>query len=75
MYLGLGNHTIEINHFTQEVATSGQCIFPFKDRNVTHNNCTMGNYGLWCATSVNATLDWQTSGYCADISVCPIEGM
>ena len=75
MCLGLRNHKITTNYFELEVTTSGQCIFPFKDRNVTHNKCTMnGNDGLWCATSVNATLDWQTSGYCTDISICPIEG-
>ena len=57
------------------------CIFPFRNGNVTHNSCTRIDgkspgypyeEGFWCATSVDADLNWRTGGYCNDL--CPLEG-
>ena len=54
------------------------CIFPFKHRNKIYNSCTREIYGtnskeFGCATSVDADLEMQTSGFCNDL--CQYEGM
>ena len=54
------------------------CIFPFKHRNKIYNSCIREIYGtnskeFGCATSVDADLNWQTSGICNDF--CPYEGI
>ena len=61
--------------YNDPVKSCGQCKFPFKHKNVTHNSCTMADSdGLWCATSVDANLDWQTKGFCTT-KTCPFESM
>ena len=61
------------------VKSRNECIFPFKHNNVEYNSCTMANSdGLWCATSIDTNLDWQTRGFCNAEQfheTCPIEGM
>ena len=55
------------------VKSRGQCIFPFKHQNVEYMDCTMADHdGLWCATSVDKDLEWQTRGFCS--KACPFEG-
>ena len=50
------------------------CKFPFKYYNTLYNSCTRNAAkGFWCATSVDANLNYQTWGFCNDL--CPLEGM
>ena len=59
--------------YNDPVKSRGQCIFPFKHQNVEYMNCTMADHdGLWCATSVDKNLNWQTRGFCT--KACPFEG-
>ena len=69
--------TIDQNQITigkEKYGTKNICIFPFRHYDTTYNSCTKnGELGFWCATSVNADLEWQSYGYCNDL--CPLEGM
>ena len=63
---------------TRQFDVRNPCVFPFKHGNKTYNSCTREIYGtnskeFGCATSVDADLNWQTSGICNDF--CPYEGM
>ena len=63
---------------TRQFDVRNPCIFPYKHGNKTYNSCTREIYGanskeFGCATSVDADLNWQTSGFCNDF--CPCEGM
>ena len=51
------------------------CIFPFKDNNITYDYCKWNtrNQYYWCATSVDADLEWQTRAFCNEL--CYNEGM
>ena len=72
----LGNTNDKIKHDGKDYpgTSKGLCIFPFKHKNEIHNSCTMVDFdGLWCATSVDANLDWQTRGFCTE--TCQFEGM
>ena len=42
----------------------GNCIFPFKYKFKTHNECVNTEKGDICATSVNSNNTLQTYGYC-----------
>ena len=70
-----GREKIDLNHTeTHQVKATAQCIFPFKHYDTIYNSCTKnGEKGFWCATSVDANLDWQTFGFCNDL--CPLEGI
>jgi DNA ligase (NAD+) len=46
----------------------GQCIFPFKYKHITHNECVTTDKGDICATSVNDKGTLQTYGYCVQDS-------
>ena len=68
----LGKTNDKIKHY--QGTSTGLCIFPFKHKNKLYNSCTMADLdGLWCATSVDASLDWQTRGFCTE--TCQFEGM
>ena len=72
----VGKRNDKIKHDGKEYqgTSKGLCIFPFKHKNELYNSCTMADSdGLWCATSVDAKLDWQTRGFCTE--TCPFEGM
>lgn len=45
---------------------SGNCIFPFKYRGKTYDECVEGNTGNWCATSLTKRGAAKTWGYCID---------
>ena len=57
------------------------CKFPFKDRDdtnssdKTYNSCKWNKSKryFWCATSVDADLEWQTRAFCSEL--CHNEGM
>ena len=54
--------------------TKNMCIFPFRYFGTTFNSCIRFVEGaFWCATSVDADLEWQTFGVCNDL--CPLKGM
>ena len=42
----------------------GNCIFPFKYKNINHNNCIEGKSGDWCATEINEKGTMQKFAYC-----------
>ena len=69
--------TIDQNAITIErepFDIKNMCIFPFKYFDTTYNSCIRVNGGaFWCATSVDADLDFQTHGTCNDL--CNYEGM
>ena len=44
----------------------GDCIFPFKYKGQSYNNCVQGNTGNWCATSLTNRGTTKTWGYCND---------
>ena len=44
----------------------GPCVFPFKYKWKTHNDCVDTPKGEICATSVNDKQTLQTYGYCED---------
>ena len=47
--------------------------YVFLNMNKTYKSCTKtDDEAFWCATSVNADLDWQAWGYCNEL--CPLEG-
>ena len=53
--------------------TKNPCKFPFKYFGITYNSCTRkSDDAFWCATSVDANLDWLTHGYCNEAH-CPLE--
>ena len=44
---------------------NGECIFPFKYKDIVYNECYPGKKGDWCATSVNEkTTVMKTYAYC-----------
>ena len=47
----------------------GPCVFPFKYKWKTHNNCVDTPKGEICATSVNDKQTLQTYGYCENKSL------
>lgn len=66
--------TIKNDTESEYFDTKNPCIFPFKYFDTTYNSCTRnGGSGFWCATSVDANLNWKTYGYCNDL--CPLEGI
>ena len=72
----IGKRNDKIKHDGKDYpgTSIGECIFPFKHKSVEYNSCTMADSdGLWCATSVDANLDWQTKGFCTES--CQFEGM
>ena len=70
-----GQETIILNGTHHTVYRRNPCVFPFKHDNTTYDSCTKkpNMHGFWCATSVDANLDYQTWGHCHDL--CPLEGM
>ena len=64
--------TIIVDHKETQFYTTNPCIFPFKHSGKTYNSCTRDTE-FWCATSVDADLELQTSGLCEDF--CPLEGI
>ena len=60
---------------TRQFDVRNPCIFPFKDRDITYHSCkwNTSKQFFWCATSVNADLEWQTSAFCNEL--CHNEGM
>ena len=59
---------------THQIQTKNPCKFPFKYHDTTYNSCTRkSDNAFWCATSVDANLNWKTYGYCNDL--CPLEGV
>ena len=66
--------SIDTNGTRHKFSSKNPCIIPFKDSNTTYNSCTrFDSDGFWCATSVDADLEWQTWGFCNDL--CPLEGI
>ena len=45
---------------------SGKCIFPFKYKHKTHDECVETEKGKICATSVNKNNTLETYGYCIE---------
>ena len=70
------NLKIEDTRAFVKATALGQCIFPFKHKNVSYSSCTLvdADDGFWCATSVDANLDWQTWGNCMNNTTCPLKG-
>ena len=63
------------NNVTLELVSKNPCIFPFKYDNKEYSSCTRSTKDdtrFWCATSVNANLDWKTYGFCDEMK-CPLE--
>ena len=72
--LGVTNEKVIHEKLDVNAKSRNQCKFPFKHKNVEYMNCIMADYdGLWCATSVDRDLDWQTRGFCTE--TCQFEGM
>ena len=72
--IGERNEKITYDDKDYPVKSIGECRFPFKHENKEYNSCTMADSdGLWCATSVDTNLNWQTFGFCTE--TCPFEGM
>ena len=64
----------ESNGNRQNFSSKNPCKFPFKFHGTIYNSCIRNRKNaFWCATSVDANLDWQTRGFCNDL--CPLEGM
>ena len=72
--LGVTNEKVKNGKIDGNAKSRNQCIIPFKHNNVEYMTCTMvDSDGLWCATKVDANLDWQTKGFCTES--CQFEGM
>ena len=42
----------------------GPCIFPFKYKGETYNECYKGSHGEWCATKVDSKGKMKTYAFC-----------
>ena len=59
-------------HQQVQMQAKNPCKFPFIYKDVTYNSCTkMDRNKLWCATTVDATNQKTSWGYCTDS--CPME--
>ena len=43
---------------------TGQCIFPFKYKDVIYNECYKGSHGDWCATEVDSKNKMKKYAFC-----------